>query len=50
VGGVGAAGRDGPGPDLVRIPDEVAPGRWQICETFDEPDRLCVELEVVEPA
>lgn len=50
VGGVGDVGYEGPGPDVVRLPDEIAPGRWQVCDLFDDPDAECVEVLVTEDA
>lgn len=34
---VSTMGREGAGADVIRIPDEVEPGVWEICTAFVDP-------------
>lgn len=45
--GVEDVGVGGPGPDHVRLPDDVAPGDYRIC-TANAGEEFCAPLEVVD--
>lgn len=44
--GFTAVGVSGPGPDHVRLPPDLEPGEYRVCEafTFDEP--MCARVTV----
>lgn len=45
--GVDDVGVGGPGPDHVRLPDDVAPGDYRIC-TANAGEEFCAPLEIVD--